>query len=175
MIKARALPNVVPPRPVFITCGTAAARSTFAGSMYARAELVPRMYATAISGAAISTERATSFSGLRHSSAKMADPSNPLSAEIAIFVNTFSVRIEKLGSASEKDKRAEGSPNTQARISKEIKARNVATVRSAPALLHHFVRCRPRTLSMYATRHATAVRASANGRLVNIHFEPGNE
>ena len=131
------------------------------------------MYTTAISGAAISTERATSFSGFLHSSEKIAAPSKPLSAEMAIFVKTFSVTIETAGNAKENEARADGSPIHQARISSETKARNVTTVSSAPPLLHHFAVCSPRTFSRNATRQAIAVSASAKGRLVDIHDAPG--
>ena len=55
------------------------------------------MYIKAMKGAAMNTDRATSFFGLRHSSEKMEHWSNPLNAKSDILVKTFTVSREKPG------------------------------------------------------------------------------
>src|SRR5580700_11528170 len=114
------------------------------------------------------TERVTSFSGLRHSSEKMAAPSKPLKADIAIFVNTFKVRIEAAGHAKDRETRVDGRPKAAALIRRNRSTRNVPTIRTAAALPHHFARCSPRTLNAYAVRHTRTVRPSAIGLLFSI-------
>src|SRR5580704_1370334 len=99
-----------------------------------------------MSGAAIMTERATSFSGFRHSSEKMAAPSKPPKAAMAILVNTFSVTMEAAGQARESDARTDGSPAAKALAKRRASTKNVATVNTEPMLLHHFARYNPRTL-----------------------------
>jgi hypothetical protein len=59
------------------------------------------MYIKAIKGAAMNTERATSFFGFRHSSEKMEHWSSPLNAKSDILVKTFTVSREKPGHANE--------------------------------------------------------------------------
>src|SRR5579872_2416992 len=104
------------------------------------------MYISAINGAAMSTDRATSFSGFRHSSEKMAELSKPDSAPIAILARTLMVVIEKLGHARDKELRESGVAITQALTKRYSSNRNVPTVSTELAPLSHLPTCNPRTL-----------------------------
>src|SRR5579871_2758303 len=118
------------------------------------------MYMAAINGAEMSTDRATSFSGLRHSSEKIAAPSKPLRAETDIFVNTFTVTSVAAGKASDSELCAPGRPLSQALLSRKTSTTKVAIISTVPELLHHLARCNPRTLKAYAITQARAVTTS---------------
>src|ERR1700722_2736098 len=135
--------------------------------------LVHTMYIKAIKGAASNTERATSFLGLRHSSAKTEHWSNPLRENSAILVKTFRVSMEAAGKAKENDWRAAACGPKTARPSRKKRNRNVTTVSIPAKPLNHFARCNPYTFTTPASTHTATVTNSAAALLVAIHAAPG--
>src|SRR5690242_512500 len=98
-------------------------------------------------GAAIATDRATSFSGLRHSSAKTAELSKPERAARDIFARTAAVTSESAGTWNDSAPRASGIPTIHALPRRHATTAQIANHRIEVAPVSHLARCRPRTLT----------------------------
>ena len=120
-------------------------------------------------GAASNTERGRFRSGLRDSPAKTLALSNPAKAPIDIFVNTFKVAIDQVGTTNEKGVLAMGSPLVHRRANRYTRNSARTRVRIDPAPVIHLPKCSPRTLTAKIASRQMIPTAIPSQELLNIH------
>src|SRR5262249_11734787 len=171
-------PNRAKPR--LRTCAIGPIRSTSSGRTYASTEAVPRMNMSAMIGAAMITDRPMLRAGVRHSPARMATYSNPVSAPSASLVKILRLWVrrsgwdgESDGSASANGRYEEILPKARLTTGSRSRARNVSDSSTPPALCTHFPTASPRVETATSVPTIAQLKAVTNHLFSAIQRAPG--
>src|SRR5262245_42325496 len=168
------------PKPRLNTWAIGPIRSTSSGRTNASTEAVPRMNMSAMIGAAMITERPMLRAGVRHSPARMATYSNPVSAPSASLEKMLRLRVrcsgwdgENDGSASANGRYEEILPKAKLTTGSRIRATKVIDNSTPPALCTHFATPNPRVETATSVPTSAQLKTVMNHLLSAIQRAPG--